>query len=399
MKLVTVWIQTEFYDLPFILRWYVEVSLYNGPGIIRCYYIHKKMSSDSENVSIVPNTTGKYLNTTAHLDDHCNWFLPWVEWLKIFLLTFGFLGNGMTVVIILVKKDLHQKTFATISLIALSDCLYCLCAILWGLFYYAYMDPHDYWALESCVSEFFDKYLKSALSLLGSTAYATSGFYIAVLSVFRYIIIAYPLKANIILTKRIVFATFFTVFLISIGYGFFKTLKINLSNKILKSLDLLVSYLIPLTVMVVFHTLKLLTLKRNTFRSTKNSTRKMEVVVIMVVMAYFWLLLPWHVLVISYEFQLFSPAYIPLTVSSLMLQLNNCINPVFYAFLSPRIREGICFCFVGKKGTKRKTPTATQSSNIYSSTANGSSCASLSTSTSCGPVTPSPTPNAQRVRS
>lgn len=357
------------------------------------------MSADSENVSVVPNTTWEYLNTTAHLDDHCNWFLPWVEWLKIFLLAFGFLGNGMTVSVILFKKDLHQKTFATICLIALSDCLYCLTALLWGFFYYAYMDPHNYRALENCVSEFFDKYLKSSLVLLASTAYTTSGFYIAVLSVFRYIIIAYPLKSNIILTKRTVFVTFFTVFLISLGYGIFKTLKINLSSRYVKPIDLLVSYLIPLTVMAVFHTLKLLTLKRNTFRSTKNSTRKMEVVVIMVVMAFFLFLLPWHVLAISYEFQLFEPGYTAVTVSSLLLQLNNCINPVFYAFLSPRVRTGICFCFVAKGGNKRRTTTATQSTNIYSSTANVSSCASLSTSASGGPVTPSPTPNAHRVRS
>uniref|UniRef100_K1PHH3 Galanin receptor type 2 n=1 Tax=Magallana gigas TaxID=29159 RepID=K1PHH3_MAGGI len=259
------------------------------------------------------------------------------------------------------------------------------------------MDPHNFRTLENCVSDVFDKYLKSSLSLLASTAYATSGFYIAVLSVFRYIIIAYPLKANMILTKRTVFVTFFTVFLISLGYGIFKTLKINLSSKLVKPIDLLVSYLIPLTVMAVFHTLKLLTLKRNKFRSTKKSTRKLEVVVIMVVMALFLFLLPWHVLAISYEFQLFKPGYIAVTVSSLLLQLNNCINPVFYAFLSPRVREGICFCFVAKRGNKRKTPTATISTNIYSSTTNALSCASLSTSTSSGPVTPSPTPNIQRV--
>lgn len=91
----------------------------------------------------------------------------------------------------------------------------------------------------------------------------------------------------------------------------------------------------------------------------------MQVVVIMVVMTFFLPLLPWHVLVISYEFRLFTPGYTAFTVSSLLLQLNNCINPVFYAFLSPRVREGVCFCFVGKKGNKRKTPKAT---NIFTST-------------------------------
>lgn len=119
---------------------------------------------------------------------------------------------------------------------------------------------------------------------------------------------------------------------------------------------LLLSYLIPLTVKAVLHTVNLLTLKRNNFRSTKNSTRKMQVVVIMVVMAFFLLLLLWHVLTMSYEFRLFTPGYTVITVSSLLRQLNNCINPVFYAFLSPRVTGGICFRFVWREGKKMENP-------------------------------------------
>jgi hypothetical protein len=74
-------------------------------------------------------------------------------------------------------------------------------------------------------------------------------------------------------------------------------------------------------------------------------------------------------LVMLHAYGLFSPEYVAITVSSLLLQLNNCINPVFYAFLSPRVRQYLCWCCVrcrpnNQKEASSSTPNATACSTI-----------------------------------
>ncbi|XP_062608394.1 galanin receptor 2b-like [Saccostrea cucullata] len=342
------------------------------------------MSFGFSNVSesSIPNITFGYSdsnmsNTTAEAQEHvldCKWHLPLMEWLKVAMLTFGFIGNGLTLFIITLKKDLHNKTFAVIACLAFSDCIYCLGGLLWGLMYYAYMDPTNYRNLQNCTGEFLYQYIKKVIIVLMSSTYLASGFLIAVLSVFRYIIISYPLKANILLTKGIVIMTIGVVFIASFIFGVLKSFV--LSEKIERTVDVFVSYLAPLSIMVIFHALKIINLKRNNLQTTNSSVRKMEVIVVMVVLAFFLLLLPWHVLAILFEFGLYSPEYVAQTVSSLLFQLNNCINPVFYAFLSPRVREGICPCCVRKK-KKTRNVTDTQSSSI----ANSSSCSTIQSAT------------------
>jgi hypothetical protein len=287
------------------------------------------------------------------------------------MVTFGFLGNGFTFFIIVLKKDLHSKTFAVISVIALSDCLYCMGGIVWGLFYNAYININDFRNYKECVNEKFYNFINIYLSGLMTIAYLASGFFIAVLSILRYIIICHPLKSNIILTKRRVALTIGAVYAVAITIGILKNQETNLGLKINKTIDLLISYLLPLGVMVVFHALKLKQLKRSTFRKASSAVRKMEIVVIMVVLAFFLLLLPWHVLVMLHAYGLFSPEYVAITVSSLLLQLNNCINPIFYAFLSPRVRQYLCSCCVRCR--------AKNQNQASSSTPNPTACSTIQT--------------------
>lgn len=109
------------------------------------------MSVVSKNVASFPNTTLTFPNISNSVLQNtisedpivCTWHLPTTEGFKIAMTTLGFLGNGLTFVIIALKKDLHSKTFAVISVTALSDFLYCLGVILWVLFYYAYRDIND----------------------------------------------------------------------------------------------------------------------------------------------------------------------------------------------------------------------------------------------------------------
>lgn len=70
----------------------------------------------------------------------CYWTLPVMEWVKIVLLTLGFIGNGLAFLVIVLNKTLHSHSFAIIGAIALSDCIYCLGGVLWGFLVYGYMD-------------------------------------------------------------------------------------------------------------------------------------------------------------------------------------------------------------------------------------------------------------------
>ncbi|XP_048753940.2 C-C chemokine receptor type 5-like [Ostrea edulis] len=329
------------------------------------------MSFVSENVTSFPNITLVFLNISNPVPQNmtsedpivCTWNPPAIEWFKIAMTTFGFLGNGFTFFIIVLKKELHSKTFAVIAVIALSDCLYCMGTVVWGLSYNAYINKKDYRNYKVCVDKVLYDFINIYLSGLMSAAYIASGFFIAVLSVVRYIIISYPLKSNILLTRRRVTLTISAVFIVSLGIGVLKNQETNLGAKVNKPLEFLISYLSPLSVMVIFHTLKLTTLKRNTFQKTSSSVRKMEMVVVMVVLAFFLFLLPWHVLAMLHAFDLYNPPYVAMTVSSLLLQLNNCINPVFYAFLSPRVRQYLCFCWKRTK-PRNRNQTTTQFSSV-----------------------------------
>lgn len=278
-----------------------------------------------------------------------------MEWVKIIMLTLGFIGNGLAFLVIVLNKTLHSHSFAIIGAIALSDCIYCLGGVIWGFLVYGFMDLMNYRNLLNCLGEFFNTYVKTVMAGTISTAYIASGFFIATLSVFRYIIVCCNARPKKILTKKSVVFIIISVTVSSIIFAVLKTIYSGRFNKVL---DITISYLLPLVIMIVFLALKIIKMtKRKDLQLLKStSIRNMEIICLAIILTFFVLLLPWHVLALLYEFDVYQPEYIAVTTSAFLLQLNNCINPIFYAFLSPRVRKVMasCLCRVNKKTETRK---------------------------------------------
>ena len=293
--------------------------------------------------------------TTDVTYNFCSWTLPIMEWVKIIVLSLGAFGNGLAFFTIVISKRLHSQSFAIIASIALSDCIYCFGGVLWGLLVYPYMDPKNYRNLLNCLGDFFDTYVKQFMAGTMSAAYIASGFFIATFSVFRFIIIRYPSKSERILSKKSVAAIILSVCLASIAIAVPST-----RGKIDRVIDFVVSYIIPLAVMFIFYMLKLVTLMNRKHSQTFNSAsiRNMEVVCALIIVAFFALLLPWHVLALMSEFGDHRPEYLPVTISAFLLQLNNCINPIFYAYLSPRVRKVLTQCFCTNRRTSKSSFTS-----------------------------------------
>ncbi|XP_062606196.1 galanin receptor type 1-like [Saccostrea cucullata] len=286
----------------------------------------------------------------------CSWKLPAVEWFKVLMLSLGFIGNGLAFCVICKNTNLHSKSFAIIAVLALSDGTYCLGGVLWGLLYYAYMDPSNFRNLQNCVGDFSYTYIKNFIACVMSAAYVASGFFIATLSVFRYMVIARPSKSDRILKKASVIFTIITVYILSIVIAAVKTFYSDKhKKKINKILDFVLSYLIPLMIMIVFHVIKISIVKSEKTGRLNPSLRKLDQICLAIILTFFILPLPWHLLALLYEFGVIDPAYMAVTISAFLLQLNNCINPIFYVFLSRRVRQTISSCFCRKESAASQT--------------------------------------------
>lgn len=305
---------------------------------------------DTTTIQQTPVSTSEMATTVS-----CYWNLPVMEWVKIVILTLGFIGNGLAFLVIVLNKTLHSHSFAIIGAIALSDCIYCLGGVLWGFLVYGYMDPSNYRNLLNCLGDFFNIHVKTVMSGTMSAAYIASGFFIATLSVFRYIIVCCNARPNRILKKK---SVVFIIISVAVSSIIFAVLKTMYSGRFNKVLDITISYLLPLVIMTVFLALKIIKMTKRRDLQLFNSTsiRNMEIVCLAIILTFFVLLLPWHVLALLYEFDVYQPEYIAVTTSAFLLQLNNCINPVFYAFLSPRVRKVMasCLCRVNQNTDTRK---------------------------------------------
>ncbi|XP_063416009.1 melanocyte-stimulating hormone receptor-like [Mytilus trossulus] len=195
----------------------------------------------------------------------CTWNLEIVEWIKLTIMLTGVIGNGLTFLVIIVNKSLHSVTFATICLIAVADFLYCFSAILWEVFIIGFMNiEHNFRNYVQCISFIWYKIITKFFGYLLDISYLVSVWLVATLSIFRYIIIAHPLKSKLILKKCVVVLTFVIVWLIAIVGTIWKNV-IALNNSVSTIVLFMEIYSVPLIIIIIFHTLKLVSMKRNQF--------------------------------------------------------------------------------------------------------------------------------------
>lgn len=296
------------------------------------------------NFSLMSNSS---TTETSYIPD-CTWNLEIIEWIKMAFMLIGIIGNGLTFIVIIINKSLHNVTFSTIGLLAFADFLYCFSAILWELFMVAYMETeNNFRRYLQCVNDAFYTFLTMFIGKLLSVSYLASTLLVTTLSVFRYIVLVHPLKSKLILNKCIVLIIFVVVWILAVLNVIWKSSSVHdLNSTISNIVDFQLTYTIPLAVVIIFHTLKLLSLKRNQFRNTEKQVKKMEKIVLAIILAFMIFPLPWQILRLLHVISVYDADYIPQTLSGFFLLINNCINPIFYAFLSANVRKRIVLMLV-----------------------------------------------------
>lgn len=297
---------------------------------------------ESTNVSDFGNSSPvKHDGNTASL---CTWYLPPFEWLKLVTLFAGMAGNGLTVVAIATDRKLHTKTYATIAAIAVADCMYCTMAVLWSTLMLAYLDYSNYRQYRKCINDFLFLLMNTVVSILFSASYIASSLSISLLSIVRFVILSLPLKANTILRKSSLVFILILIWFLSIALAVCKIIPLQfISRENINLVDVFVTFIAPLLTIIIFHGMKIFTLRQSAYRKTE--VKKMERLVIAIILLFFVCNLPWQVLRVLAQYKVYVPVYLLQSMMGYLLQFNNCVNPVIYSFLSPRIRHSICILF------------------------------------------------------
>lgn len=297
---------------------------------------------ESINVSDFGNSSpAKHDGNTASL---CTWYLPPFEWLKLVTLFVGMAGNGLTVVAIATDRKLHTKTYAIIAAIAVADCMYCTMAVLWSTLMLAYLDYSNYRQYRKCINDFLFLLMNTVVSVLFSASYIASSLSISLLSIVRFVILSLPLKANTILRKSSLVFILILIWFLSIALAVCKIIPLQfISREHINLVDVFVTFIAPLLTIIIFHGMKIFTLRQSAYRKTE--VKKMERLVIAIILLFFVCNLPWQVLRVLAQYKVYVPVYLLQSMMGYLLQFNNCVNPVLYAFLSPRIRHSICILF------------------------------------------------------
>lgn len=331
-------------------------------------------STESQTIlSRVNNTSDLYTSYTPVAE--CHWSLSLFEWTKTIMLFVGGVANALTVFVIVANKAFHNVTYVTIAHIAFADFLYCMCSFAWMVFLIGYLDTERaFRTYVVCVNNTLYDFLTGVLVITMNSSYLVSAWSVATLSVFRYIIIVHPFKSSEILRKHLIVIIFVVVWSTALS---FEVSKHTRKSKILKIIsDLGLSYTLPCIILIIFHTLKIINLRRNQFRKCDKQIQKMERIVITAVSAFGILPLMWQLLTFLQFASIYKAGYWPFTIAGFLIQLNNCINPILYALLSPRIRIMVfkllfccCCSFDVKKLHCIKRPNVFYSErNIYSLT-------------------------------
>lgn len=297
---------------------------------------------ESINVSDFGNSSPvKHDGNTASL---CTWYLPPFEWLKLVTLFAGMAGNGLTVVAIATDRKLHTKTYATIAAIAVADCMYCTMTVLWSTLMLAYLDYSNYRQYRKCINDFLFLLMNTVVSVLFSASYIASSLSISLLSIVRFVILSLPLKANTILRKSSLVFILILIWFLSIALAVCKIIPLQfIYREHINLVDVFVTFIVPLLTIIIFHGMKIFTLRQSAYRKTE--VKKMERLVIAIILLFFVCNLPWQVLRVLAQYKVYVPVYLLQSMMGYLLQFNNCVNPVLYAFLSPRIRHSICILF------------------------------------------------------
>ena len=254
------------------------------------------------------------------------------------IFAFGFIGNIATVAVIACWKKLHTPTFTMIACLAVSDAYSLLEHLMWNYTNLLYI-------LWNCMGV-RQEVLDITYNLMGILGRLSAGTQLCLLASIRYMAIVHPLKFQATLTTKrvvvmsvcgwvivVVFSTFSTFLASYIIRIYTKQL---LFYAVLNSLNCL----IPASVFITLHCLKVKAISRSPTLSS-NSSSRMNVVVALVLVIY--VLTASSVVINQLYIYVTEYAYYIMNKLTLLSFIVNCaVNPFIYFISSPPFIQIVC---------------------------------------------------------
>ena len=249
----------------------------------------------------------------------------------VLIFTLGFIGNIMTVAIISCWRKLHTPTFTMIACLATSDA--------YSLLSYTLQAYTNLLSLITCIIPIF---AEDAFSYCWYTIYYlgrfNAGMQLCILACLRFTAIAHPLKFKTYCTCKAVLIMSFVGSVVSLIISvvctvFFIDLIDNEDYYALITVIYALNFIVPSSIFMVLHCLKLRALRRSPVLNS-NSSLKMNVVVSIVLSIYVISSasrMMSSILVWQYDIYIFS------VVVKISFLINCAINPFIYFFSSPPI--------------------------------------------------------------
>ena len=249
----------------------------------------------------------------------------------VLIFTSGLIGNIVTVCVISCWRKLHTPTFTMIACLAASDA--------YSLLSYTLITYTNLLSFITCKLRIFADAFKYCLLILFYQGRFIAGMQLCVLACLRFTAIVHPLKFKTYCTCKAVLVMSFvgsvvslisciavTVFTLAIEYEEYYAV-----NTVIFA----VNFIIPSSLFMVLHCLKLRALRRSPALNS-NSSLKMNVVVSIVLSIYVISsasMMMNFILVWQYQLAFLS------FVTNLSFLINCAINPFIYFFSSPPVVE------------------------------------------------------------
>ena len=315
------------------------------------------MSSSVRNItSIVNHTTyPTFLPTqTLALDEPCVFTGSTFYILRTILFTIGCVSNTVFIVVFWRRKELRTLTFLIISSLAFVDCIFNISSMLFGLSVGGFINHKTMKIPEYCPALFRSKAWSDILNTVQSSSYICSSWHIILLSVFRYIILVHPLSAQVRLSRRHVFISVATVWLLSVAFELVRHILPEGNNPLYESVNFVAVYPLTVTVTIFIHLLKIWKLRKQSFGGQNLPLKTMNIFQSVVLTLFIILPLPCQIVKFLRVNEYIKPSYMLWSVTGLFLFLQNCINPFLYIFMSKTFRQAAmkvyqCPCHVNDR--------------------------------------------------
>ena len=300
-------------------------------AIISFSFYRNLTASNSTNISHLLERYHTHIYNCADVQFIAKEIDPWLWAFSVISLTMfglGFTGNTLTLAIVLCSKKLHTPTFTMIACLAVSDAFSLFVVVL---LYYTNTDL----LLDYCAG-MNEKKVAVLFGILDLQARLNAGSQLCLLASLRYVAIVNPLKFKIFFTARRV------VILSSLGWIFVLLIStaavfggVQTSVK-LQFCDITLffnfaNFIIPTSVFITLHCLKLRALRRSPQLNNKSFTR-MNVVISLVIVIY---ILSSSAICVDRAIGCYS--YYSTDFADIAFLLNCAINPLIYFFASPPI--------------------------------------------------------------